>query len=128
MHAFINAAELQKIKSLVELSDVDTPERSGVIFRRFRNPYLSDAIQMHLWIDLFVEGVELRRGKMNPDKLNPKKQVTAAKIAKIAYMDFEPLATIEYKIGKRGLLLLLKSIPMWNNREECLEILREDIE
>ena len=123
-----NYEELLRIRKLIDLTNAQTVRRTHELFRLFRKPNLSDQEQIDLWISLFHEGYQLRAGVSAPEEFLPEDFPRSYELAELAIVDFQKLAFIELKGGAPALLLLIRTIPFWNNREECFELLRSDKE
>jgi len=118
--------ELFEIRQLIELTNEKKVRRSHELFRIFRNPNLTDQEQINLWLERFHDGYALRGGKSKPEEFLPEDFPKSFEISKLGTVDFQMLAFIELKGGSGALLLLMRTIPFWNHRDECFEVIRQE--
>ena len=117
-------SELLRIRQLIDLTDTNRVRLSYKIFRKDRDPNLTDQEQIKIWIDNFKKGYQLRGGTNAPEEFLPEDFPKAHQISKLAGVDFQQLAFIELKGGTPALLLLIRTIPFWTHREKCFDVLQ----
>ena len=120
-----NYKKIIEIYKIVGLTNTRSPKKSKIMFEKFRDSNLSDDRQLELWGLLFEKSIHFRMGSNISEPFTEKGFPYSAKISKKTGFSFEQLALVEYKMGLGGLRFLIKNIPMWVERKECLTILDE---
>ena len=120
-----NYKKVIEIYEVVSLSNAKNPKKATIMFEKFRDSNLSDERQLELWGLLFEKSVQFRLGSNTSEPFSEKEFPYSAKISNKTGFSFEQLALVEYKMGLNGLRFLIKNIPMWVERKECLTILDE---
>ena len=115
--------ELRRIRTLINLTDDQEVSRSHALFRSFRDPNLSDQEQINAWLDSFREGFELRSGPSAPEEFSQQDFPLAYDLSEMAIVDFQTMAFIQSKGGVPAFTLLMRTIPFWNKRDECFELI-----
>ncbi len=113
-------AEAHRLMRLHDLAGARTQRKARPLLESLEDDSLDEAAQRAAWLDAYVKGWELRTDSSRPLAMEPASFPEAAKVAQRTGMEFDKLAFVQYKGGRRGLESLVKTFPELDDREEVL--------
>jgi len=112
-------AEAHRLADLIQIASTVRPGDVTKTVEKYRDGALSAEAQQAAFLDLYVEGWILRTSPRKPRKVTAAGYPQAHQVHELTGLDFEKLALVQLKGGKRGLRALVQTLPDLPQREAC---------